>query len=130
MRAAIWIIVGILVIAGVIFFIVARSQNAKLGGAATLTAETIKKTADRELKKTEEYLADNKKLQAALASAGKLNDAAKVRLAELESKVNQLKEKAQALQTATGKTADEIGKDIANLTKEYNRIKRDLKKGK
>lgn len=129
MRVAIWSIVGILVVAGAIFFFVARSQNAGAGSSGQLTAEEIRKVGERELKKAQDYLTENKKLQDALASAGKLNDAARAKLAELDAKANQIKAKATELQAATDKAAVGIRKELAGLTKEYTRIKRELKKG-
>jgi len=129
MRVAIWVIVGILVVTGVIFFAVTHSQNAKLGGGP-ITAEEIKSESQRLVKKAEEFAAENKKLQDALAAAGKLNDATRAKLTDLESKISQIHDKAIALATATGKAADDLRKEIAGLTKDYNQGRRNLKKGK
>jgi chromosome segregation ATPase len=121
MRAVIWTIVGILVVAAVVFLVVLRPKDAGL--SAKPTAESIKSDAVHLTKTADRLAADIKELQARLVSP-----ADKAKLAEVESKLSQLRDKIKALGGATGDAALTLKKEINGLCQDLNRSKRALEK--
>lgn len=127
MRAVVWIVVGLLVVAGLIFVFVVRSQQP--GTTGKLTPNSIKNKAEFFAKKADGLEADVKEFQEKLTKAGKL-DAHKSQLDELLAKANLLREKAKVLESQANdiKAATATKNEMENIRKEAEQISRRLKK--
>jgi hypothetical protein len=128
MRAVIWIIVGILVVAAVAFVLVTKSQQT--GTAGKLTPADIGKKAEYFTKQADGIDADVKNLTAKLSSKGKLDDASNALLAGMTAKAVQMREKAKVLQGQTGdlKAATATKGELQDILKDVNKNKATLQK--
>jgi cell shape-determining protein MreC len=124
MRVVIWTIVGVVVVAAVIFLAVAKPQMGA-GGPAKLTPQQVKKAAAQLAKDADEFAQAVKHLQATLTSKGKL-DANKTKLAELESKAGQLRAKGTQLESEIGKAAVDTKRAANDLAKDCRKLKHEL----
>jgi F0F1-type ATP synthase membrane subunit b/b' len=68
-------------------------------------------------------------LQADLAQAGRLDDAARAKLDQMNAILNQMRDKVNALGAATPDAAASIRGDIVKLNRQFNDLKRSLRKG-
>jgi hypothetical protein len=126
MRAIVWTVVGLVLVATVGIFIYMRSQDAKVRKAGIPTAAEIKQEADRWVKKADEYAAEAKKLRQTLGA--QLTEQKKVTLARLDSTAAALKAEAARLGQAKGEAMFAVKKTLTDLQRTYVDMKHELDK--
>jgi hypothetical protein len=127
MRAIIWTVVGILLVAAIAIFIYMRAQDSNLKQALEPTAAQIKQEADRLAKKADEYAAEVKKLRGALGA--QLDAARKAKLAKLDSLVGLIKTDAGKLVGLTGDKLLTARRALNARQQDVLKLKHELEKG-
>ena len=126
MRAIVWSIVGLALVATVAIFVNMRSQDARVKRAALPSAAEIKQEADRYAKKADEYAAEAKKLRQTLGA--QLAEDKKAALARLDSTVAAIKAEAARLGRAKGDAMFVAKKTLTDLQQTYEDLKHELQK--
>jgi len=127
MRTVIWIIVGLFMLAAVFFLVGTRPSEVDLRNKPQLTAEDIKRTADRFLTEADENEASLKQLKADLKHARKLNVENKKKACELDSSVGRIRDLAHQLSAQTGESAITAKSELRNERRRLDRLKRELR---
>jgi hypothetical protein len=127
MRAIVWTVVGLLLVAAIAIFVYMKKQDAKVKLAGLPTAAEVKREADGYLKKADEYAAEAAKLRQTLGA--QLTGEKKAALAKLDSTVVRFKAEAARLAQSKADQWETVKKSLTGLQKEYNDLKHDLDKG-
>jgi uncharacterized membrane protein len=127
MRAIVWTVVGLLLVAAIAIFVYMKGQDAKVRQAGLPTAAEVKQEADRYLKKADEYAAEAAKLRQTLGVQA--TGEKKAALAKLDSTVVRIKAEAARLAQAKADQWETVKKSLTALQKDYSDLKHELDKG-
>ena len=128
MRAVIWTVIALLVVAAVIFFVVAKPGRMPTRPAPT--AADFKRDAAHFAKRANEFIGAAGRLGSELTGRGRLNDELKAKLADLQAKAAQLQGKAKQLETGTGKAAEQVKQELVKLARDCEDLVRALEKAR
>jgi uncharacterized protein YlxW (UPF0749 family) len=127
MRAVIWTVVGVIVVAAVVVFVHLRSQEAKDKVAAMPSAAEIRRDVDGFNKKADEYAAEMRKLRQTLGT--QLTDEKKAKLAQADSIIAQIRTNAGKLATLKGDELLNAKRGLKSMQqKVYDVLRRDVEK--
>lgn len=126
MRAVIWAVVGLVVVAGIAIFVYMKNQDSKIKQAGLPTAAEIKQDVDRFNKKANEYVAEVKKLRESLSA--QLTAEKKAKLARADSIIVQIRTGAANLAALKGDQLVKAKHGLQDLLQAYADLKHDLEK--
>lgn len=124
MRAIVWTVVGLILVATVGIFIYMRGQDAKVRRASIPTAAEIKQEAERYTRKADDYAAEAKKLRQTVGA--QLTAEKKTALARLDSTVAAIRAEAARLGQAKGDAMFAVKKTLTGLQQTYADLKHEL----
>jgi hypothetical protein len=126
MRAIVWTVAGLALVATLALFVYMRNQDAKVRQAGLPTAAEIKREAERFAKKADEYAAEAKRLRQTLGT--QLAEDKKAALTRLDSTVAALKAEAVRLGQAKGDAMFTVKRTLTDLQQTYADLKHELEK--
>jgi hypothetical protein len=126
MRAVIWAVVGLVVVAAIAIFVYMKNQDSKIKQAGMPTAAEIKRDVDQFNQKADEYVTEVKKLRATLGA--QLTDEKKAELAKADSVIAEIRAVAGKLGSLKGDRLLNAKRGLQDLQQAYANLKHDLEK--